>query len=167
MNTARVTHADILATNGVVHVIDAVLVPPFLKERVLTLILKENPLQTAAPSIAPTGCWDDNDGINELTRGNKADCFAAAEGIMGGGLCLASGTAGILMNKICRRTCGCPTPAPVPTPPVPMLNIPALASTLPQLGTLMSLLGMQMTFCRESSWSQFIQLHHHRKHSVK
>merc|ERR1711904_522977 len=52
VNTARVTQADVLASNGVVHVINTVLVPAALVQTVLSM-MPTTQMMPATPTVEP------------------------------------------------------------------------------------------------------------------
>jgi len=58
INTAKVTQADVMASNGVVHVIDAVMVPKALVETVAKMIAPAASRKVVWDYALPKGSWD-------------------------------------------------------------------------------------------------------------
>lgn len=63
--SAKVVNADIVARNGVIHVIDAVILPP--SENVLNLVLNDPDLSTLAAAVSAAGLADTIAGLNPVT----------------------------------------------------------------------------------------------------
>lgn len=62
---AKVVSADIVARNGVIHVIDAVILPP--SKNVLNLVLNDPDLSTLAAAVSAAGLADTIAGLNPVT----------------------------------------------------------------------------------------------------
>ena len=72
VNTARVTQADVLASNGVVHVIDAVLVPEALVSTVKGMLAR-------APVPAPAPALSTDEPVRVLSWGGMTESSMASE----------------------------------------------------------------------------------------
>ena len=91
INDAQVTVADLIADNGVIHVIDAVLLPPALPATVVDIIVNSPDHTTLEAAVIAAGLADDLSGTGPFTVFAPTDAAFNA---------LPAGTVAALLNDI-------------------------------------------------------------------